>query len=316
MKILVVGAGAIGGYYGARLVQAGADVTFLVRPKRAASLAAQGLRVRSELGDFSAPIKTVVREDLKPVYDLIVLSCKSYDLDAAMSDIESVVGPTTGILPFLNGLSVYDELDARFGRDHVLGGVAYIATVLDGDGGIHHLGPNDVVVVGPRSEATTDLANRFHALIAQSEGRRVLSTDVTQALWNKWVMLASGALMNSLMRGAVADILSTADGASLMKQAMAECRAVAAAEGSPLSPDEIKTQESRLLDATSAWAASMMRDIAQGAPRLEAQAIVGDMIVRAERYGIEVPLVRAAYCHLQVYERQRTKGTVADALPR
>lgn len=305
MNILVVGAGAIGGYYGARLMQAGADVSFLVRPGRAARLAVQGLQVRSELGDFDAPVTTILQEALKPVYDLIVLSCKSYDLDAAMHDIQPAVGPGTGILPFLNGLSVYDQLDARFGRDRTLGGVAYIAVMLDAQGVVQHFGSGDLVIVGPRAERNAPLANDFFALISQSPGGRTLSPDVAHALWNKWVMLASGALMTCLMRGTVADILATRDGTALMKQAMSECNAVAAAEGCALSPEDAQRLAARLLDTQSAWSASMMRDIAQGAPRIEAQAIVGDLILRAEHHAIDVPLARTAYCHLQVYERQR-----------
>ncbi|MDM0087988.1 2-dehydropantoate 2-reductase [Variovorax sp. J22G40] len=313
MKILIVGAGAIGGYYGARLLQAGADVTFLVRPQRAASLASSGLQVRSELGDFSGTVAAVVREDVKPAYDLIVLSCKAYDLDAAMRDIAPAMGPDTVILPFLNGMSVYDQLDARFGRDRVLGGVAYIAVMLDQDRVIRHFGANDVVVVGARSELTAHPAERFFALISASQGSRTLSPDVTQALWNKWVMLGTGALMTCLMRGTVADILATRDGERLTKQAIGECCAVAEAESHALSADDLRGLEARLLDTRSTWAASMMRDIAQDAPRLEAQAIVGDLIVRAERRTLELPLARTAYCHLQVYEGQHA---VAQLAPR
>lgn len=305
-KILVVGAGAIGGYYGARLISAGADVTFLVRPRRAALLAADGLRVKSDLGDFHAPVKTVSREALTPVYDLVVLSCKTYDLDAAMDDVAPAIGAHTAILPFLNGLSVYDRLDARFGRDRVLGGVSYIATMLEPDGAIRHMGSNDVVVVGARTPAAASLAEGFHALIAQSAGMRSVSADIGQALWKKWTMVASGALMNCLMRGTLADILATRDGRALMLQSIAECCAVASAEGYPPSPADTQALQARLLDASSNWAASMMRDIAQGMPRIEAHSIVGDLITRAEAHGLAVPLIRVAYCHLQVYEGQKS----------
>jgi len=304
MKILVVGAGAIGGYYGARLIQAGADVTFLVRPKRAALLAANGLQVTSEWGDFNGPVNTVQREDLQPIYDLILLSCKTYDLADAIEDIDPAVGPKTAILPFLNGLSVYDQLDARFGRDQVLGGVSYIATLLDNNGVIRHLIPADIVTFGARSSAHRPLVDDFYALISQSPGSRNLSLNISQALWNKWVMLATGALMNCLMRGSISDILSTDDGETLMRQALAESLSVAAKEGFILAPDEIQRIEARLLDTQSAWSASMMRDITQNAAKLEADAIVGDMIVRAKRHGLAVPLYRAAYCHLQVYAHQ------------
>jgi 2-dehydropantoate 2-reductase len=307
LKILVVGAGAIGGYYGARLIQAGADVTFLVRPGRAAILAAQGLKVRSELGDFDAPVRTVAREALKPGYDVVLLSCKTYDLDAAIDDFAPAMGHDTAILPFLNGMSVYDKLDKRFGRDRVLGGVAYVATMLDDTGVIRHLGGNDIVQLGTRSATAPEVVAPLHQLLASSRGQRAVSLDITQALWNKWVMLASGALMNCLMRATIADIMSTVDGRALMMQAMAECRAVASAEGHALAADEVARLEARLLDASSGWAASMMRDIGHGARQIEADAIVGDMIHRAERHGLAVPLVRAAYCHLQVYTRQQAQ---------
>lgn len=302
MKILVVGAGAIGGYYGARLMKAGADVTFLVRPKRAAMLAEHGLNVQSELGSFSGPVSTVLRDSLRPAYDLVLLSCKTYDLDAAISDIEPATGNATGILPFLNGLSAYDRLDERFGRNRVLGGAAYIATMLAGDGTIRHLGTTDMVQIGARSPATAALANEFHTLLARSPGVRLLLPNIEPALWSKWIMLASGALMTCLMRGTVAGILASRDGLSLMKQAIAECRSVGEAEGFPLGETDMQRIESILLDRESGWAASMARDIAQNAPRIEADAIVGDMIVRAERHGLAVPLTRTAYCHLQVYE--------------
>ncbi|OZI18628.1 2-dehydropantoate 2-reductase [Bordetella genomosp. 9] len=316
MKILVVGAGAIGGYYGARLLEAGADVTFLVRPRRAALLGEHGLRVHSALGDYAGPVRAVTRDALTAAYDLVLLSCKSYDLDDAVADIAPAMGGSAAILPFLNGMSVYDALDERYGRERVLGGVAYIATMLDADGAIRHFGANDVVQIGPRAPAARGVAEAAYALFARSPGNRALAGDIEQALWNKWVMLASGALMNCLMRGTIADILATRDGRELMVQAMRECSAVAVAEGHALSDDEMQRLGARLLDDKSTWAASMMRDIAQRAPRLEADAIVGDMIVRAERHGIAVPLVRTAYCALQVYAGQRETGDVAAGLTR
>jgi 2-dehydropantoate 2-reductase len=313
MKILVVGAGAIGGYYGSRLIAAGADVTFLVRAKRAALLAERGLNVHSQLGNFAGPVHTILQESLASGYDLVLLSCKTYDLEAAINDIAPAMSGTAVILPFLNGLSAYDRLDACFGRDRVLGGVAYIATMLDRDGAIQHLGTSDMVQVGSRTPAGAALASEFHGLLARSPGVRLLSDDIGHALWSKWVMLASGALMTCLMRGPVGAILASKDGMSLMKQAIAECSSVAEAEGYALDTTDQQRIESLLLDRESPWAASMARDIAQNAPRIEADAIVGDMVLRAERHALHAPLVRTAYCHLQVYEHERQKAlTRAD----
>ncbi len=303
MKILVLGAGGMGGYYGARLIEAGADVTFLVRPARAEVLAHHGLRVQSGLGDYRGKVKTVVADDPGTGYDLILLACKSYDLDAAMDAIAHVaVAGGTAVLPLLNGLSAYDKLDRRFGRDRVLGGVSYIATTLAPDGSISHAGRADKLLVGARAPQAQGLAADFHRLVSRTPGIRGLSSNIEQELWNKWVMVAAGAMMTCLMRGTVGDILKTRDGRRLMEQAIDECGAVAALHGHPV-PDRMDVEmRDRLLDETSTWAASMRRDIAQGARRIEADAIVGDLVAYAEAAGRELPLGRIAYCHLQVYQ--------------
>lgn len=308
MKILVLGAGAMGGYYGGRLMQAGADVTFLVRPRRAQVLAKDGLVVRSELGDIRAAVKTVLAEHVKADYDLVLLACKTYDLDSAMAALAPALdggGKGAAILPLVNGLRSYQTLDARYGRERVLGGVSYIATTLDAAGAVEHQGTVDRLIVGARAESAQALASAFHALAASTPGTRELSLAIDQALWNKWVMICAGALMTCMMRGTVGEITRTVDGRKLMQQAMDECAAVARLSGHALPEPVAQAMAARLLDETSTWAASMRRDIAQGAPRLEADDIVGDMAQRAARLGHEVPLVRIAYSHLQVYEAQR-----------
>ncbi|MGO4809038.1 2-dehydropantoate 2-reductase [Cupriavidus sp. 2MCAB6] len=309
MKILVLGAGAMGGYYGGRLMQAGADVTFLVRPRRAEVLARDGLVVRSELGDIHTAVKTVLSGAVRADYDLVLLACKTYDLASAMQALDPALDGTHGkgaaILPLVNGLRAYETLDARYGRERVLGGVSYIATTLDASGAVVHQGAVDRLVVGARAEPAQALAGAFHALAASTPGMRELSPAIDQALWNKWVMISAGALMTCLMRGTVGEIVRTADGRALMRQAMDECAAVARLSGHALPEPVADAMAARLLDETSTWAASMMRDIAQGAPRLEALDIVGDMAQRAARLGHDAPLARIAYAHLQVYEAQR-----------
>jgi 2-dehydropantoate 2-reductase len=304
MKILILGAGAIGGYYGARLIEAGADVTFLVRPQRQALMQQQGLIVDSELGSFAGPVKTVTADTVAADFDLVLLTCKTYDLPQAMEAIAPAMHAESKILPFLNGLQAYDALDARFGKQSVIGGVAYIATMLTPQGSIVHQGKNDVVLVGHRSPETQAAAKVFYDLFAQSAGVRKLSGDIEQALWDKWVMITAGAAMCCLMRGAVKDILHTQDGRRLMEQAMQECVAVAQHAGHPLAPATGDSMRALLLDEASPWAASMMRDIRQGAQRLEADEVVGDMLQRAAQFGLDAALIRTAYCHLQVYMAQ------------
>ncbi|BAN26407.1 ketopantoate reductase family protein [Caballeronia insecticola] len=305
MKILILGAGAIGGYYGARLIEAGADVTFLVRPKRAEILHATGLNVKSELGNFSGKVRTVTHDELDSIYDVILLACKTYDLDAAIDQLAPACGPHTIVLPLLNGMRAYERLDERLGRRHIAGGVAYIATMLDCNGEIIHFGSGDTLTIGARDDAQAEIIGALHRLMATTPGVRQQSPYVVQALWNKWVMISAGALMTCLMRGTVRDILATDNGFALMERAMRECMQVARLSGYPLPEHAIDAMRERLLDRSSAWAASMMRDIDQGQKRLEAEDIVGDMLRRGERHGLDMSLARSAHCHLQVYEGQR-----------
>lgn len=301
MRILILGAGAIGGYYGARFAQAGADVTFAVRPRRRAALERDGLVVHSALGDVAQPVRCIDAAAIDGHYDAIILACKGYDLDQAIDDIAPAVGPDSVVLPFLNGLGPYARLDARFGRARVLGGVAYIAVQADAQGAIVHQGEGDTVLLGARDPAAQARADALFALFQASPGIRRLAPQIDQALWDKWTMLASGAALTCLLRGTVGQIAATTPGRALAERMIAECEAVAAAEGQRVEAEGAQRTRALLLAPASPWMASMARDIAAGARRIEHEQIVGDMVRLAQRHRIDAPLLDAAYCHLQVY---------------
>src|SRR6266852_1078719 len=180
MKVLVLGAGALGGYYGARLLEAGAEVTFLVRQTRADKLQESGLVVQSPLGNVARPVHTITRDQVTPDYDRVLLTCKTYDLDQAIAAIAPAVGERTGILPLLNGMATYDILDQRFGTGRVLGGVASIAATLAPSGHILHLSPGDTLLIGPRGEAPTALAASLYEAVSRTPGTRLRSKDIAQ----------------------------------------------------------------------------------------------------------------------------------------
>ena len=148
MRILVIGAGALGGYYGACLARAGRDVTFLVRPNRAAQLARTGLQVVSPHGDFAVPAVTIAAGDIREPFDLILVGVKSYSLDEVMEQFSPAVGQGTSILPLLNGIGHVERLHARFGAGRVLGGVANISAALDAEGRVTHLIPAHILLFG------------------------------------------------------------------------------------------------------------------------------------------------------------------------
>lgn len=309
MKVLVLGAGAMGGYYGARFIQSGASVDFLVRAQRAKHLAKHGLVVRSDLAPSRIHISTTVQIGPDDTFDLVLLACKSYDLEQAMEAIAPAVERGALVLPILNGLAVYDRLDTRFGRDRILGGVSYIATMLEKTGEIVHMGTHDKLVIGARTEAQVAVAKKLHGLLANDVGIRVLSDNIEQELWDKWAMLSAGAAVTCLLRGNVGEIMHVGGGPALMTQAINECADVARSSGQGLSETTLTQIRGRLLDPNSTWAASMMRDIQQDAPRLEADDIVGDMLDRAANYGQIAPTLHAAYCHLQVYAIRHSHST-------
>jgi len=306
MRILVLGAGAVGGYFGGRLAEAGRDVTFLVRPARAALLAERGLNVASPLGDFSVKPQLATADRLDGPYDLILLTAKHYDLDQAVAAIRSAVGPRTAVLPLLNGLVHLDRLADAFGAEAVLGGVAYVGASLQPDGSIRHHNRLSGIAFGDRQGG---ISERVRAIAAEFAGTKIDapgSSDVALDMWEKFVMITTMAGMNCLMRGTIGEIAATEDGAALMLELFAGNRAVAAAAGFPPRQAYCEQIAKMLTEPGSLNNASMHHDLAHGS-RTEAEWIIGDMRRRAAALGVATPLLRAAYAHLQVYENRRAR---------
>jgi len=304
MRILVVGAGATGGYFGGRLAQSTRDVTFLVREKRAEELQRSGLVVKSPRGDFTLrDVKTVLASTIAQPYDLVLLSCKAYNLDDAIESFAPAVGDTTMILPVLNGMRHIDVLKQRFGDTKVLGGQCVIAATLNRDREIVHL--NDMHSIG-FGELTGGVSERVRAIASTFEGAGfdfAAADNILQQMWEKWVFLATLATSTCLHRAAIGDILTTLDGRRVIEGILGECKAVAQANGHPIS-DAANTRAQGILFAEgSLLTASMLRDI-EGQSRIEADHIVGDLIARGgdEQQQGSLSLLRIAYSHLKAYE--------------
>jgi 2-dehydropantoate 2-reductase len=313
MRILVLGAGAIGGYFGGRLLEAGRDVTFLVRPRRAAQLASTGLVIRSKFGDatLSAP-PTVTTETLREPYDLILLSCKAYDLDSAADAIAPAVGPGTAIVPLLNGMRHLDVLSARFGDAAVLGSQCVISVTLDPEGRILHLNDTHMLSFGERDGTRSPRAEAIAAAMSGAKFDSRLSTAILQEMWEKWVLIATMAGINCLMRANVGDIVA-AGAQNFALLLLDECAGIAAAQGFTPGEPIMARNRTMLTLAGSGFAASMLRDIENGA-RIEADHIVGDLISRGESASRDSPLLRVAYAHLKAYEARRARqSAVAKA---
>ncbi|MEN7531514.1 2-dehydropantoate 2-reductase [Cupriavidus sp. DL-D2] len=306
MRILVVGAGAIGGYFGARLLQAGRDVTFLVRARRAAQLAEHGLRVKSPHGDVHIPDPPrVLSEQIAQPYDVILLSCKAYDLGSAMDGIAPAVGPETVIVPMLNGMAHLDQLDARFGAARVMGGRCMISSTLDDDGTIVQLSPMHILSFGERPSGTSNRAQALAELFGNAGFDLQHSQSMLQDMWEKWFFLATLASSTSLMRAAIGDILAAPRGRETIAALLEECAAIAAANGHPIREPALQQARTNLFTEGSKMTASMLRDIERGAA-IESDQIVGDLLARRQQTA--APTLQLALTSLKAYEARRARG--------
>ena len=304
MRVVILGAGGVGGYLGARLITGGADVTFLTRDARAATLKAAGLVVKSPLGDFAAPVKVIpAGTALANPPDAVVLACKEPALAEAFDAVAPLLGAQTRLLPLLNGVRHLDMLEARFPDTTLLGGIIHGATDLRPDGVIAHLSSFMTVITGPVATPSDPVADEFVARLKAAGVDAYATHEIRQDMWNKFVFLAAFAGITCLMRASIGTILQTDAGRARILHLLEETRAVAVAEGH--APPESLMEEYRALltEEGSTLTSSMLRDIESGR-RTEGAHILGDMLARARKHELPAPVLAIAAAHVQAYERR------------
>jgi 2-dehydropantoate 2-reductase len=303
MRILIVGAGAVGGYFGGRLAQAGRDVTFLVHPARARQLSRDGLRIISPHGDAVLTPKLVTADKIDTPYDFVFLSVKAYALEAAMNDFAAAIGRETMILPVLNGMRHIELLAKRFGEHAVIGGVCLVATDIDGQGRIVQLADVQQLVYGERSGETTPRLKTLDATLQGAGFDARLSPDIMQEMWEKWVQLASLGAITCLMRGTIGEIVAAPGGTELSIDVLNESAGVATACGHKPSEDFLSRNAAAMTTSGSQLTSSMYRDLRKGAP-VEVDHILGDFIERGAAHGVATPLLQAAFVNLWIYQHR------------
>jgi 2-dehydropantoate 2-reductase len=308
MRFLIVGAGALGGYYGGMLLKGGADVTFLVRPQRAAQLAERGLIVKRAAGEFHTLVKTVLAGAIEDRYDIVLLACKAYDLDAAIEDFSPALSPSGAILPVLNGINHIDLLRDRFGAVQVLGGVTSFSVERTPEG--------DISVAGHATEQTSfgeltgehsSRCEAIRAVLAAGGTPSTVSDHIVAEMWGKLSGFAAAAAIAVLTRARAGEVAAAPAGPSFVAAALDECARIATGEGYP-PPVTVIDRYRRIYGQVGSRAApSMLFDIENGRPT-EGDHVVGDLVRRADRLGVEAPLLRAALCNLQIYEAGRARN--------
>ncbi len=301
VRILVVGAGSTGGYFGGRLAQAGRDVTFLVRPGRAAQLQTNGLQIVSPFGDVTLAPKLVTAGQIVGPYDVVILTVKAYSLDAALEDLAPAVGPQTMILPVLNGMRHVDAIRARFGAAALIGGLCRIPAQLDDAGRVIQMGKFHDLAYGEMDGRRSDRILALDAVLRDAGFEAKLAADIEREMWEKWTLLAALGGICCLMRGTVGEVAAAPGGRDFAAAIVEEVVTAVRAVGKAPSEAFVATTRETLTKAGSAHTSSMYRDLQKGGA-VEADQIVGDLIGRAKRAGIAMPLLSLAYANLCVYQ--------------
>ena len=310
MRILCLGAGAVGGYFAGRLVEAkAADVTFLVREGRKAQLDRDGLRLESPLGNFNLKVRSVTNAaDAGPV-DFAMLTSKAYDLPSAIAAIRPAVRAGTTLLPMLNGLSHLDTLNSEFGKENVLGGTAAIHITMLPDGLIKHTNEWCFVTFGEQDGTMSDRVARLKATFdASPQVKAAAVPDIVQKMWEKLVMLSTLAAMTTLMRANVGEIVR-GGGAETMLTMLERNAEIARRAGHPVPETLMANYRKMFADAAGGFTASMLRDLEKGG-QVEADHIVGFMRDKARLLGVDDSLHAIANLHLKAYEERKKAGRV------
>jgi 2-dehydropantoate 2-reductase len=303
MRILVVGAGSTGGYFGGRLAQAGRDVTFLVRNKHAQHLQQNGLQIISPFGDVTLRPKLVTAGNLAEPFDAVLLTVKAFSLDAALDDLGPAVGPETIILPVLNGMKHVDTIIARFGENALVGCVCMVATMIDDDGRIVQLTKLQEMAYGEMSGNPSPRTDRLDEAMRGAGFDARLSRTIEREMWEKWILLATLGGITCLMRGNVGQIEAAPGGVDFSLRFLDEVTAVVNAVGKKPSEAFLTDTKAQLTAKGSTLTSSMYRDLQKG-NSVEADQIIGDLVVRAHRAQVTTPLLAAAFTHLSMYQKR------------
>jgi len=297
MRVLVVGAGGVGGFFGAKLARAGTGVAMLARGPHLEAIRRDGLRVRSAVeGEFVARVEASDRVDPAPV-DVVLLCVKSFDTESAVEAIRPAVGPHTAVLSLQNGVDNEEKIDALLGAGHALGGAAYVFAIIEAPGVIAHRFAGRIVF-GEMDGRASERATRLHDAFAAAGVPVELSGDVRRVLWEKYLLISAQAGMTSITRCPTSVVRETLETWTMYRRIVEELSAVARAAGVALAPDVVESIMKQAAAIGGDTYSSLHHDLVTG-KRLELEALHGHAVRLGERLGVPVPTIFAVYAALK-----------------
>jgi 2-dehydropantoate 2-reductase len=303
MKILVIGAGAVGGYFGGRLLEKGEDVTYLVREGRQKQLQDLGLDIESIHGNVLLHPKTILAGEEAGPFDVILLTTKSYHLDGAIKDIHPYVKEETVIIPLLNGISHFETLDKEFGAGKVIGGLCFIESTLDSKGRIIQTSPSHDFVFGERNGEKTERIMKIADSFSGTKANFRLSENINQDLWHKYMFISTMSGITTLMRQPIGPIRETESGNHTIKRLQSEIYKIMKSVDAPIAEEIESMQMKQIAGLGYTMKSSMQRDMEKLA-QVEVEHLHGYLLGIAQREKIDVPVLEAVYANLKIYQEQ------------
>ncbi|WP_026691294.1 ketopantoate reductase family protein [Alteribacter aurantiacus] len=304
MKLLMVGAGAIGGYFGARLLEKGEDVTFLVREGRRKQLEKTGLHVDSIHGDIHVEPKLIEAGDhLKEPFDAVLLSTKAYQLDDAMEDIKPYVGKETMVIPLLNGVAHKDKLISVLGEERVLGGLCFVEATLNAEGHIVQRSSIHKLLFGERSGEKSERVRALEACFSGTKSSFVLSKNIMSDMWKKYLFISTLAGVTSLFRSPIGPIREDPLGSETIRKTIHEAASIMQKLNAPLPEGVEDGIWDNIHSIEPTMKSSLQRDMEKGLS-VEGDHFFGYLLEKAEEQRISAPTLKTIYANVRVYEQQ------------
>ena len=300
MKVLILGAGGLGGFFGAHLQKTNCDVTFLVREKTKKLVSENGIKILSDFGNFKINPILITKAELKTNYDVVIISCKAYDLDEAIADLKPSQKNTI-IIPLLNGQAHINKLEKVFKKENVFGGVAHVSSNTKSPGEIKHVGKIKRLSFGCRYEVNQDIANDFYQLCRKADFQTILSDNINKDIWEKWMFIATIAGATTLFQTSIDNISIKSNGKTFIQNLWNECINISKENGYELRTESKNLYEDLLFKSDVPFKASMLVDMEKKL-MTEHEHIFLEFIKLGKKKKLNTSLLETCHLNMSIYE--------------